>query len=64
MNVVMIIWPIKIKIKKKFLSQIDYMDLDSDHIICYINQYTFETERSAVSNVVGQLYSLGLFCES
>jgi len=40
------------------------MDLDSDHIICYINQYTFETERSAVSNVVGQLYSLGLFCES
>ena len=43
--------------------KLDYTDLDSNHIICYINQYPFETERSAVSNVVGQLYSLGLFYE-
>lgn len=40
------------------------MDLDSDHTICYVNRYTFETEGSAVSDIVGQLYSLGLFYES
>ena len=53
------------KNKKNYnILKLDYMDLDSDHTICYVNQYTFETEGSAVSDIVGQLYSLGLFYES